>query len=157
MMRISLVLSNRHTMHSLINLPHVESISYSPHINVFYRQHSIRLTLDTGATTNVIRATFAKAINLPLTPASQLARQADGVTPLHVIGEVYSELTRGQHTFKLDALVVEQLDVDVLAGNPFLALNDIATRPAKRHIVINGSEIIQYGPKTHRHEVARRI
>ena len=81
-------------MHSLINLPHVESISYSPHINVFYRQHSIRLTLDTGATTNVIRATFAKAINLPLTPASQLARQADGVTPLHVIGEVYSELTR---------------------------------------------------------------
>ena len=32
MMRISLAVSNRHTMHSLINLPHVESISYSPHI-----------------------------------------------------------------------------------------------------------------------------
>ena len=59
-----------------------------------------------------------------------MARQADGVTPMDVIGEVHCSLTRGQWTFELDALVVRQLDVDILAGNPFMVRNDIGVRSA---------------------------
>ena len=119
------------------------SIVQSPYLNVFYKHHPVRLTIDTGATTNMVKASFARYIHLPITPASQMACQADGVTPLNVVGEVHTSFTRGDSSFQLDALVVEQLDVDVLAGNPFLVANDIATRPAKRQIVIRGSEVLQ--------------
>ena len=79
-----------------------------------------------------------------------MARQADGVTPMDVIGEVHCFLTRGQWTFELDALVVHQLDVDILAGNPFMVCNDIGVRPTKRQIEIGGTEIISYSsPSRH--------
>ena len=117
----------------------------SPVLTVFYQQHPVSLTIDTGATTNMIRASTAKAYRLPVQPASQIARQADGVTPLEVTGEVHCTVTRGDLSFQLNALVVSKLDVDVLAGNPFLVNNDIAVRPAKRQIIINGDHIIPYG------------
>ncbi|CAH3041846.1 unnamed protein product [Porites lobata] len=121
------------------------SIIQSPVLNTFYHEHPVQLTLDTGATSNMVRASAAKLYGLPVTPASQMARQADGVTPMDVVGEVHCTLTRGQQAFKLDALVVRQLDVDFLAGNPFLARNDIGIRPARRQIVIGGSDVIHYG------------
>ena len=103
------------------------------------------LTLDTGATTNTTRASTARLYHLPIKPASQTARQADGVTPLDVIGEVHCNVTRGHLLFQLDALVVKQLDVDILAGNPFLVRNDIAVRPCKKQIIIGDADIIHYG------------
>ena len=92
----------------------------------------------------MIRSSFAAHVGMRVTPASQMAKQADGVTPLHVTGEVHCTLLRSGKTFALHALVVEQLDVDILAGNPFE--NDIATRPAKKQIIIDGKEVIHYGP-----------
>ena len=117
----------------------------SPYLNTFYDRFHVKVTLDTGATTNMVKASFAKYIGLPIGPASQMARQADGVTPLQVVGETHCSLSRGQHNFQLDALVVEHLDVDVLGGNPFHCVNDISSRPSKQQIVLNGSTIIQYG------------
>ena len=126
------------------------SIVQSPVLNTFYHEHPVQLTLDTGATSNMVRASFAKLYGFPITPASQMARQADGVTPMDVIGEVHCSLTRGHKTFELDALVVRQLDVDILAGNPFMVRNDIGVRPAKRQIEIGGTEIISYSaPSRH--------
>jgi len=65
-----------------------------------------------------------------------MAWQADGVTPMDVIGEVHCSLTRGQRTFELDMLVVRQLDVDILAGNPFMVC------PAKHQIEIYGLKLL---------------
>ena len=95
----------------------------------------------------MIKASIAKDINLPISPASQMACQADGVIPLGVVGEVHCYLSRDLHRFRLDTLVVKQLDVNVLAGTPFLVTNDISVRPAKCQIVLDGMEVIQYGPK----------
>ena len=126
------------------------SIVQSPVLNTFYLEHPVQLNLDTGATSNMVRASSAKLDGFPITPASQMARQADGVTPMDVIGEVHCSLTRRQWTFELDALVVRQLDVDILAGNPFMVRNDIGVRPAKRQIEIGGTEIISYSsPSRH--------
>lgn len=126
------------------------SIIQSPVLNCFFREHPVRLTLDTGATSNMVRASAARMYGFPITPASQIARQADGVTPMDVIGEVHCSVIRGDLTFELDALVVQQLDVDVLAGNPFMTKNDIGVRPAKRQIVINGSDVVNYGSTSRR-------
>ena len=134
------------------------SIVQSPVLNTFYHEHPVQLTLDTGATSNMVRASSAKLYGFPITPASQMARQADGVTHMDVIGEVHCSLTRGHKTFELDALVVRHLDVDILAGNPFMVRNDIGVRPAKRQIEIGGTEIISYSapPRHTRQPSVRR-
>ncbi|KAK2183670.1 hypothetical protein NP493_300g00016 [Ridgeia piscesae] len=124
---------------------HRVGVVQSSVLYTFYRQHPMAIIVDTGATTNMIRASTARVYMLPITPASQIARQADGVTPLNVIGYIHCNVTRGSLSFQLDALVVKQLDVDVLAGNPFRARNDVAVRPTKKQIIIGDADMIYYG------------
>ena len=107
------------------------STKQSPHFNAFYHHHSLKLTLDTGAKTSMIKASVAHSIAAPIVKTSQQALQADGVTPLVVVGETHLALSRAGKHLTLDALVVEDLDVDVLAGTPFMITNDISVRPAK--------------------------
>ena len=126
------------------------SMVQSPVLNTFHHEHPVQLTLDTGATSNMVCASSAKLYGFPIIPASQMARQADGVTPMDVIGEVHCSLTRGQWTFELDALVAPQPDVDILTGNPFMVRNDIGVRPAERQIEIGGTEIISYSSPSRR-------
>ena len=77
--------------------------------------------------------------------STQTALQADGVTPLNIVGETHINLSRGKKTLKLEALVVDDLDVDILAGIPFMTVNDISVRPAKQQIMINESTLVYYG------------
>ena len=67
------------------------------------------------------------------------------MTPLAVGGETRLILSRAEKQLALDALVVD-LDVDILAGTPFLIANDITVRPAKCQVRIQDSEIIHYKP-----------
>ena len=70
------------------------SIVQSPVLHTFYHEHPIQLTLDTGATSNMIRVSSAIAYEFPVLLASLMARQADGVTPVEVVGEVHCSLIR---------------------------------------------------------------
>lgn len=129
------------------------NVSQSPFLHAFYGHHPLRLTIDTGAETNMMRASLAKHIGAKITKSSQTALQADGRTPLTVVGETRLPLIRQGRPLTLEALVVENLDVDILAGTPFMASNDIAVRPAKREIIIAGCDVASYGcsqsPQTH--------
>jgi len=111
------------------------STKQSPHFNAFYRHHSLKLTLDTGAETSMIKASVACSIDAPIVKTSQQALQADGVTPVVLVGETHLTLSRADKRLTLDALVVEDLDVDVLAGTPFMITNDISVRPAKGYVI----------------------
>ena len=68
-------------------------------------------------------------------------------------------ITRGAHTFNLDALVVkDDLGSDIVAGEPFLELNDIAVRSAKKHIIIKGKDVVPYASTVaFQHPSTRRI
>ena len=129
------------------------NVSQSPFLHAFYSHHPLRLTIDTGAETNMMRASLARHIGAKVTKHSQTALQADGRTPLTVVGETRLLLIRHGRPLILEALVVEDLDVDILAGTPFMTSNDIAVRPAKREIVIAGCDVASYGcsqsPQTH--------
>ena len=71
--------------------------------------------------------------------------QADETTPLKIVGEVKDlSITRGPHSFVLDALVTEKYFGDVIAGEPFLEKNDVAVRPFKKQIIIKGRDIVPY-------------
>ncbi len=123
---------------------HRVSTKQSPHLKVFYNHHAVHLTLDTGAETSMIKTSVAKQIGANIKKTKQTALQADGITPLSVIGEVHLNMSRNGHTLHLDALVVNDLDVDVLAGTPFMASNDVSIRPSKQQITIQGTDVTYY-------------
>ena len=83
----------------------------------------------------MIKASVARSIDAPIVKTSQQALHADGVTPLVAVGETHLTLSRADKRLTLDALVVEDLDVDVLAGTPFMITNDISVRPAKGYVI----------------------
>jgi len=53
--------------------------------------------------------------------------------------------TREDRTFTFEGLVVENLDVDVLAGTSFMETNDVAVRPAKPQVILGDGSIHNYG------------
>ena len=117
----------------------------SPYLDMFYAHHPVRVTIDSGATGNMIRHTVIQRLGCQVAPSSQSVHQADGSSPLHVVGETRFPFTRGGHTFIFEGLVVENLDVDVLAGTPFMESNDIAVCPAKRQVILGDGTIHNYG------------
>ena len=122
------------------------STKQSPTLKAFYKQHPLKLTLDTGAEISMIKSSVATYIGATIKSSKQHALQADGVTPLKILGETTITLSRNEHILRLEALVVNDLDVDVLAGIPFMDYNDIAVRPAKQLIIIGDLDTIYYGP-----------
>ena len=135
------------------------STKQSPHFKAFYKHYPIQPTLDTGAETSMIKSSLARSIGAPIMKSSQQAVQADGLTPLAVVGETRLILSRADNQLTLDALVVDDLDVDVLAGTLFLIANDISVRPAKCQVRIQDSEVVHYehksDPTTASHAVRR--
>lgn len=118
----------------------------SPVMQCFYRHIPISLCLDTGAESNLISEQIAKIMNLQYSKTDQGALQADEKTPLAVIGEVSGiKINKGAYVFTLDALIIKDSIGYIVAGEPFLEENDIAVRPAKRIIIIQGRETIPYG------------
>ena len=96
----------------------------------------------------MIKASVACRIDAPIIKTFQQALQADGVMPLIVVGETHLTLSRADKHLTLDALVVEDLDVDALAGTPFMITNDISVRPAKGQVLIQCSEILAHNPES---------
>ena len=104
----------------------------------------------------MIRPSTAERLGIKLHKSSQSASQADGTSPLVVVGEVKVVLTYDNIPHQFEGLVIENLDVEILAGTPFMECNDITIRPARRVILKDGS-ICEYGSKTSssRHSVRR--
>ena len=117
----------------------------SPYIDAFHAHHPVRITLDSGATGNMIRHSLVTRLGGQLNPSSQSAHQADGCSPLKVVGETPLSFTRANREFSFEGLVVENLDVDILAGTPFMETNDISIRPAKRQVTIGDGPTYAYG------------
>ena len=126
---------------SLARRVHIQS---SPTMKVYSRHHPLCLTLDSGAETNMIKAATAKYIGAKIEQSSQTAIQADGETPLTILGEIHITVSRNGRDMALDALVVEEMDSEILAGIPFMEENDIALRPACKEICIGGIETFKY-------------
>ena len=117
----------------------------SPYLDMFYSHYPVRITIDSGATGNMIRHTVVQRLGCHMTSSSQSVHQADGSSPLQVVGETRFLLSRDGRDFTFEGLVVENLDVDILAGTPFMETNDIAVRPAKRQVILHNGSIVSYG------------
>ncbi|CAC5384474.1 HSPG2 [Mytilus coruscus] len=100
-----------------------------------------------GTTTKIfeIHASFADYIGFTITKSNHSALQADGVTPLNIVGECHFTLSRDGIELQLEALEVNDLDVDILTGIHFMSSNDIAIFPSKHKIVIGDIVTFSYG------------
>ena len=117
----------------------------SPYMDVFHGHHVIRVTTDSGATGNMIRHSTVKRLGSQIVSSAQSVHQADGSSQLKVVGETRISFSRDNRVFSFEGLVVENLDVDVLAGTPFMEANDIAVRPAKREVMLGDGTTYMYG------------
>ena len=119
----------------------------SPHMSCFFNHYPAHVCLDSGSESSLISERFAKYADIPILPQTivQGAVQADSTSRLNVVGEVKNvKIRRGAHVFTLDALVTKDDVGDIIAGEPFLEINDIALRPSKKQIIIKGQEIVPY-------------
>ena len=101
-------------------------VRQSPYMDTFHGYHTVRITIDSGAEGNMMRESTATRLSAEIKPSSQSAHQADGSSPLAAVGEVRLTFTRDSKSFLFEGLVVRDLDVEVLAGTPFMELNDIS-------------------------------
>ena len=130
-----------------IEQPQVQRIDMrqSPYIDAFCGHHMVRVTIDSVATGNMIRQSTAVRLGSDIKKSSQSAHQADGSSPLTIIGETSICLTRKNNKFAFTGLVVQNLDVELLAGTPFMEINDVAIHPAKRSISLADGTTYTYG------------
>ena len=95
----------------------------SPYVDAFCHYHTVRIIIDSGATCNMILSSTVKRLGAYITTSSQSAHQADGHSPLEVVGETHITLTRDSQQLHFEGLVVENFDVEVLAGTVFRSWN----------------------------------
>ena len=117
----------------------------SPYMDVFHGHRVVRITIDRGATGNMIRHSTAKHLGFPIISRAQSVQQADGSSQLQVVGEIRTSFTRDNTDFTFEGLVVEDFDVEMLAGAPFMEANDVAVRPAKREVLLGNGSTYTYG------------
>lgn len=121
------------------------AIRQSPYLDVFYGHHTARLTIDSGATGNMMRLSCAQRLGAKIACSSHSVSQADGSSQLKVVGETRLSFSHEGHDLYYEGIVVENLDSDVLAGIPFMEKNDVSVRPAKQQILIGDSLVCSYG------------
>ena len=124
------------------------NVRSSPQFNTFFGHCPLTVTLDTGAETNLIRESLVKTLGCPISPSSQVAFQADGSTPLNIKGEIHTTLSRDGLELSFSGLVVDTLDVDILAGVPFMEENDVAVRPKTKMITVGDTHKFTYSSTT---------
>ena len=120
------------------------SVKQSPVMKAYYDNHVLCITLDSGAEVNMIHASTATLLGIDIQKTNQKVLQADGSTPLEIVGETCFDVIREDLTLHIEALVVKDLDVDCLAGIPFMSTNDVSIRPARQEIMVGDSHTIQY-------------
>ena len=121
----------------------------SPYVDVFHGHQTSRIIIDSGATGNVIRQSTAKHLGAKIAPSSQAVHQADGSSPFKVVGETHVTFTRDNQTFQFEGLVIEELDVEVLVGPPFMETNDVVVWLAGKEVTLGDGSNYSYGSPAH--------
>ena len=126
----------------MANISRVE-IMKSPSFVCTYKNTPCKITVDTGATSNIISLRTVKACGMKLVNTSQGARQLDG-SQVKTCGEIDVVMNFGVRRLRLVALVVESADADILGGVPFCKKNNIEISLSKEEIYI-GDLTVKYG------------
>ena len=94
-----------------------------------YNKHVVNITVDSGAEISMIWASVTEHIRVKVNQTKQHAPQADNSILLENIGGTHFRVVRDNLSLHIEALVVKDLDVDIIATylGPTLILYDIGT------------------------------
>lgn len=101
-------------------------VEASPRFQAFYGSHAVSIICDSGATSSVIHIDTIRRLGIPIKKCRQDAWQADGKCKLEKCGEVDFTLSRGKIQLRMNAIVVKDLNCEILDGMPFLKGNHIS-------------------------------
>ncbi|KAI8514461.1 hypothetical protein Bbelb_070520 [Branchiostoma belcheri] len=125
------------------------TVRASPHLEVFHGGQPIRILLDSGAESSMIRADEAKRLGLRINPnTSQTPSQADGGQMTGILGECRTTFYRRKSPLRFDALVVTDLASPIIAGSPFLEANGFTINFQTRQIHLPDGSITDYSPSS---------
>ena len=104
------------------------------------------LSLDSGCEGDCIRIDECHRLNIqikPLDPSDdQLPTQADGMSPLNIVGKVKFEIERDKHTFYYEGFATKNLQAGILCGGAFLERNKIVQELNEKRIKVNNKHYI---------------
>ena len=167
--------SNQHLDEDKISatLHHLASSDYpwnniqkarSPRIRCELDKVEVITLVDSGAELNVIDANVAKEAGLVIVETQEVAKAANQL-PLDIVGRTSSPVTLKCHTdegFKMIylglLLVVNNLGVSCLIGEPGKESNNIICLPKRKLIILAGGDDIQHTPyysEENRYHLAR--
>ena len=122
------------------------NVDSSPVLKLHHGDKPADITIDSGATCDVVKLAVAEKLKCKLRPTNKTCSQADGHSNLDVVAETDVTFHRGKKTYYMSALVATDCESDFLGGIPFMSRNDVAVRPATCELIIDGVEFISYGP-----------
>ena len=117
----------------------------SPFFYAFYQHIPCHVVVDTGAMSSLVSRSFVKQAGMNVRPTDHSAR-AVGKTPIGLHGEIQITLNFNGIELPLTALVIDNLDCDILAGVPFCKQNDIELHLKNEELSI-GEQRFSYGTR----------
>ena len=120
----------------------------SPTFRAFSDSMPVIVTVDCGSESNMIRESTARRLNVTIKKTQHKAVQADGCSSMKVVGEICTTFLRDGIPLYFDAIVVDDLDSEILGGIPFMEENDIYVRPKQKLINIQDKLFITYTENT---------
>ena len=107
------------------------------------------LSIDSGSEGDCMLETEASRLNLkilPLDKEDKVPRQADGISPLEVVGVVKTTFARGPNILHFHGYVVKTLSQPILCGTPFICRNKIVQHMHKRLMMIGDNVVLEDPP-----------
>ena len=104
------------------------------------------LSLDSGCEGDCIRESECYRLNIPIKPLDdsdvQIPTQADGHSPLNIVGKVKFEAERDKLMFSYEGYVAKNLQSAILCGGAFLERNEIVQELKERRIKISNKHYL---------------
>ena len=104
--------------------------AYSPWFEANCGRHRMIVALECGNEVNLVSLATADRLGCHVVSCERRLRLADSNESIHVVGVTSLSIERGGSVFLCEAVVVESLGVDVIAGRPFVRDYDVSFRAA---------------------------
>ena len=116
-------------------------------VAMFVNKKVVSLALDSGCEGDVVTQAECNRLNIPVTPLDAsdtlVPTQADGKSPLKIVGKVKFECNRDKVVFIFEGYVAVNLQSPILCGAAFLERNHIVQELHKRRIVVDSKYYIE--------------
>ena len=104
-----------------------------------------KLTIDSGSEGDCIREDICKKLGIKILPLHKndhrIPTQADGLSPLKIVGYAKFKAIRGKVILYFEGYVARTLNAEILCGAPFMERNRLVQELHNKRIIIDGRHV----------------